>query len=46
MGLDADLVVTGALYIASHLTSGQASEVMHDAAVGIACAVAYSRTRT
>jgi hypothetical protein len=46
MGLDADLVVTGALYIASHLTSGTASDVMHDSAVGIACAVAYSRTRT
>jgi len=46
MGLDADLVVTGALYIASHLTSGTASDVMHDAAIGIACAAAYSRTRT
>lgn len=44
-GMDTDLVVIAGLYALGHLTSGQASEVAHDAAVGIACAVAYSKAR-
>jgi len=44
-GIDADLVVVGGLYIASNFMTGTIADVMHDAALGVACAVSYSKTR-
>ena len=46
VGIDADVVTVGALYIAGHIAGGMAGDAAHDAAVGIASAIAYTKARS
>ena len=43
MGTDADTATVVALYLVAHFASGTVAEVAHDAAIGIASAMAFKK---